>query len=67
MWYFFKLEQRIHEHGNHNLFMDGEANLFRKNIKDLIGEEVNALVEEVKFAAEVCNDKKEKFDYYTVE
>ena len=47
--------------------MDEEANLFRKNIRDLIGEEVNALVEEGNYGSVVCNDKKEKFGYYIVE
>ena len=47
LWHFFKLKQTTKDHGNHQLFMDEEANLFRKNIRDLIGEEVNgALVEE---------------------
>ena len=43
---------------------------FRKNIRDLIGEEVNALVvEESNHGSHVvvCNDKKEKFDYDIVE
>ena len=57
LWYFFKLEQRTNDHGNHQLFMDEEANLFRKNIRDLIGEEVNAIVEEGNYAAVVCNNR----------
>ena len=57
LWYFFKLEQRTSDQGNHQLFMDEEANLFRKNIRDLIGEEVNAIVEEGNYAAVVCNNR----------
>ena len=66
LWYFFKLKQRVNAHGNHQLFMDEEANLFRKNIRDLIGGEVNALVEEGNYGSIVCNHKKEKFIYYIV-
>ena len=47
--------------------MDEEANLFRKDVRDLIGEEVYAAVEEGKFGAVVCNDDKEKHGYYLVE
>ena len=50
--------------------MDEEANLLKKNIRDLIGEEVyTALVEEGKYgSAVVYNDKKEKYaGYYLVE
>ena len=47
--------------------MDEEANIFWKKIRDLIWEEVNALVVEGKYGTVVCNDKKEKIGYYIVE
>ena len=66
-WHFFKLEQRTSQQSNHQDFMDEEANLFRKNIRDLIGEEINAVIEEGKFGAIVCSDKNEINGYYIVE
>ena len=74
LWYFFKLEQRRttkdKNHGNHQLFMNEEAKVFRKNIRNLIGEEVNALVvvleEDIYGSVVVCNGKKEKFGYHIV-
>ena len=44
-----------------------EANLFRKSFRDLIGEEVNAILEEGSYGYVVCNDEKEKFGYCIVE
>ena len=53
LWYFFHLEQRKSERGNHLPFMDEEANIFRKSIRGLVGEEVNAFVEEGEYTAVV--------------
>ena len=47
--------------------MDEEGNLFGKNIRDLIGEEVNAAIEVVNYGSVACNDKNEKYGYYIVE
>ena len=57
-WHFFRLQQRTQKDGNHHAFMDEEADLFRSSLRDLIGEQMSAAVEEGGFAAIVCNDTK---------
>ena len=47
--------------------MEAEANCFRKNIRDLIGEEVNVAIEVGKYGSVVCNDKNKKYGYNIVE
>ena len=66
-WYFLKMQQRSKKSSNYQAHMDIEANLFRKNVRDMIGEEINAAIEEGKFGAVLCNDKAEKNGYYLVE
>ena len=66
-WHFFRLQQRTQKDGNHHAFMDEEADLFRSSLRDLIGEQMSAAVEEGGFAAIVCNDTKEKHGYYIVQ
>lgn len=66
-WYFFKLQQRARNSSNYQEHMDIEANSFRKNVRDMIGEEINAAIDEGNFGAVLCNDKAEKNGYYLVE
>ena len=47
--------------------MDEEADLFRSSLRDLIGEQMSAAVEEGGFAAIVCNDNEEKHGCHVVQ
>ena len=67
MVFFEKLQQRAKNSSNYQEHMDIEANLFRKNVRDMIGEEISATIEEGQYGAVVCNDQAEKNGYYLVE
>ena len=65
-WYFVDLQQRTEKNPNHYSYMDEDANLYRKDLRDHIGNQMYTQIKEGNVGAIVVDDEETE-GYYLVE